>query len=72
MREIDGLKINGIEERSEFGFLTIFEHFGYLEIGRNFKEPHIPIWVLCKEYHYSVIFGCYNNVLLDSGQLSKN
>jgi hypothetical protein len=55
--------LHGIPERSEIGFLTIFEHFKYLEVGEYLKSPRYPIWVLCKEYHYSVIFGMSNSVI---------
>ncbi|CAD8167646.1 unnamed protein product [Paramecium pentaurelia] len=71
-KQIDELKIKGIEERSEIGFLTIFEHFQYLEVGKNLKEPLLPIWVICKEYHYSVIFGCNNDVIQDKTYLKNN
>ncbi|CAD8084678.1 unnamed protein product [Paramecium primaurelia] len=71
-KQIDELKIKGIEERSEIGFLTIFEHFQYLEVGKNLKEPLLPIWVICKEYHYSVIFGCNNDVIQDKPYLKNN
>jgi ubiquitin carboxyl-terminal hydrolase MINDY-3/4 len=26
-------------------------------VGENYKTPFLPIWVICKEYHYSVIFS---------------
>ncbi|CAK85992.1 unnamed protein product (macronuclear) [Paramecium tetraurelia] len=71
-KQIDDMKIKGIEERSEIGFLTIFEHFQYLEVGKNLKEPLLPIWVICKEYHYSVIFGCNNDVIQDKPYLKNN
>ena len=51
------MKLGGICSRSEFGFLTIFEHYKYLEVGNNYKTPIFPLWVICKEYHYSVIFA---------------
>ncbi|CAD8166019.1 unnamed protein product [Paramecium octaurelia] len=71
-KQIDDMKLKGIEERSEIGFLTIFEHFQYLEVGKNLKEPLLPIWVICKEYHYSVIFGCNNDVIQDKPYLKNN
>ncbi|CAD8098340.1 unnamed protein product [Paramecium sonneborni] len=71
-KQIEDLKIKGVEQRSEIGFLTIFEHFQYLEVGKNLKEPLLPIWVICKEYHYSVIFGCNNDVIQDKPYLKKN
>lgn len=37
-----------------------------MQVGENLKTPYYPIWVICKEFHYSVIFGkdsrCNENV----------
>ena len=49
--------MGGIESKSEFGFLTIFEFYKYVECGENLKNPVFPVWVICKEYHYSVLFA---------------
>lgn len=58
MKSIDeNVKLKGVSERSEFGFLTVFEHLKYLEVGKNLKFPLLPIWILCKEFHYSVLFA---------------
>ena len=38
------------------GMLTLFEHYGHVRVGRRFKEPEYPVWVLCSESHYSVLF----------------
>ncbi|KAL4476827.1 hypothetical protein ABPG72_010664 [Tetrahymena utriculariae] len=55
---LDGdYKLKGIDKRSQFGFLTIFEHLKYIEVGSYLKTPLFPIWIICKEYHYSVIFA---------------
>lgn len=32
-QDMDGMKLKGVLQRSEFGFLTIFEHFKYLIVG---------------------------------------
>ncbi|EGR33827.1 UPF0526 protein, putative [Ichthyophthirius multifiliis] len=53
----DELRLRGIDQKSQFGFLTIFEHLQYIEVGEYLKKPVFPIWVICKEYHYSVIFA---------------
>ncbi len=49
--------LKGVEERCEFGFLSIFEHFKYITVGENYKKPIFPMWIVCKEYHYTVIWG---------------
>lgn len=28
-----------------------------MEVGNHLKTPYFPIWVICKEFHYSVIFA---------------
>lgn len=54
---LDDLILKGVKERSEFGFLTIFEHYKYMQVGDNLKTPYFPIWVICKEFHYTVLFA---------------
>jgi len=56
-KNLDDMILKGVKERQEFGFLTIFEHYKYLEVGSNLKTPFLPIWVICKEYHYSILFA---------------
>lgn len=63
---LDGFICKGVIERSEIGFLTIFEHFKYYTVGQNLKTPYLPIWVICKEFHYTVLFAkdsrCNENI----------
>ncbi|KAG1661559.1 putative ubiquitin carboxyl-terminal hydrolase MINDY-4 [Nymphon striatum] len=49
--------LKGIFNRSEIGFLSLFEHYNSCEVGSYFKSPIYPIWVVCSESHFSVIFG---------------
>ena len=58
--------LHGIVDRSEIGFLTIFEHYKYMEVGSYMKSPYYPIWIVCKEYHYSVIFCNQSSALMKS------
>jgi len=53
----DGFVLKGIEKQSDVGFLTFFEAFGYFSVGKNLKQPRVPIWIVCSESHYSVIFS---------------
>ena len=53
----DGMVLKGIPSKSEIGFLTFFEHFGYFEVGDNMKRPLLPIWIVCSESHYSILFS---------------
>jgi len=46
--------------------LTFFEAFGYFSVGQNLKTPKLPIWIVCSESHYSVLFS------VDSNHVSSN
>ena len=43
--------------QNDIGFLTLFEAFGNVSVGDNYKMPSCPIWVVCSESHYSVLFS---------------
>ncbi|CAH3189570.1 unnamed protein product, partial [Porites lobata] len=40
------------------------------EVGVNYKTPNYPIWVICSESHFSVLFSIDRN-LLDDWRLEK-
>ena len=50
--------------------MSHLEHLGLVLVGNNFKQPFLPIWVVIKEYHYSVVFSNEMNDVLDD-QLEK-
>ena len=52
-----GTILKGIQRRSDIGFLTFFEHHGYFTVGEHLKRPQVPIWIVCSESHYSVLFS---------------
>ena len=54
----DDLVLKGIQKRSEIGFLTFYEHYGHFEVGEYLKKPILPIWIVCSESHYSILFSC--------------
>ena len=54
----DDLTLKGIHKRSEIGFLTFYEHYGHFEVGDYLKKPVLPIWIVCSESHYSILFSC--------------
>ena len=60
----EGLVLKGIQKKSDVGFLTLFEHYGYFQVGANLKRPHLPIWVVCSESHYSILFSTDINLVL--------
>ena len=53
----DNFILKGINRQSEIGFLTLFEAYGYFQVGNFLKNPLMPIWIICSESHYSVIFS---------------
>lgn len=53
----DNFILKGIPKPSEIGFLTFFEHYGYFQVGQNLKNPAVPVWIICSESHYSVMFS---------------
>lgn len=65
-KDCGGINLKGVDKRSEFGFLTIFEHYKYFNVEHNYKCPLYPIWVICKEYHYSIVFGKEEAIIHDS------
>lgn len=43
--------------RSSIGFFSLFEHYGSCQVGDHYKTPVYPVWVVCSESHFSVLFG---------------
>lgn len=35
----------------------------YHQVGAHMKTPHCPIWVVCSESHFSVLFGLQRELL---------
>jgi len=66
----DDLTLKGIHRKSEIGFLTFYEHFGHFQVGENLKTPVLPIWIVCSESHYSILFS--TNIGLASTQITPN
>ena len=53
----DGFILQGVHKQSDVGFLTFFEAFGYFQVGEYLKSPRVPIWIVCSESHYSILFS---------------
>ena len=53
----DGFILKGVHKQAEIGFLTLFEAYGYFEVGSYLKNPVLPIWIVCSESHFSVLFS---------------
>nr|XP_048296355.1 probable ubiquitin carboxyl-terminal hydrolase MINDY-4 isoform X2 [Myodes glareolus] len=57
--------LRGIEARSDIGFLSLFEHYNVCQVGCFLKTPRFPIWVVCSESHFSVLFSLQPELLSD-------
>uniref|UniRef100_A0A452T4R8 Ubiquitin carboxyl-terminal hydrolase MINDY n=1 Tax=Ursus maritimus TaxID=29073 RepID=A0A452T4R8_URSMA len=57
--------LKGITARSDIGFLSLFEHYNVCQVGCFLKTPRFPIWVVCSESHFSVLFGLQPELLRD-------
>jgi len=53
----DVMILGGVKEQSNIGQLTLFEVYGSVEVGSFLKSPKHPIWVVCSESHFSVLFS---------------
>ncbi|CAK7307242.1 Probable ubiquitin carboxyl-terminal hydrolase MINDY-4 [Vulpes lagopus] len=57
--------LKGIAARSDIGFLSLFEHYNVCQVGCFLKTPRFPIWVVCSESHFSVLFSLQLELLRD-------
>uniref|UniRef100_A0A8P0SYN7 Ubiquitin carboxyl-terminal hydrolase MINDY n=1 Tax=Canis lupus familiaris TaxID=9615 RepID=A0A8P0SYN7_CANLF len=57
--------LKGIAARSDIGFLSLFEHYNVCQVGCFLKTPKFPIWVVCSESHFSVLFSLQLELLRD-------
>ncbi|XP_028406013.1 probable ubiquitin carboxyl-terminal hydrolase MINDY-4 isoform X2 [Dendronephthya gigantea] len=55
--------LKGIDKQSDIGLLSLFEHYKSCLVGSNLKNPKYPIWVVCSESHFSVIFSTKRNLV---------
>ncbi|KAJ3270894.1 hypothetical protein HDV01_007365 [Terramyces sp. JEL0728] len=55
--DLGGQLFKGISDKCEVGQLSLFEYYENLKIGKNAKEPHHPIFVICSESHYTCMFA---------------
>ncbi|XP_065897128.1 probable ubiquitin carboxyl-terminal hydrolase MINDY-4 isoform X2 [Dysidea avara] len=53
----DSMQLKGLDCQSEIGFLSLFEYYKSCTVGVNYKQPRYPIWVVCSESHFSVLFN---------------
>ena len=53
----DALHCRGLRERSSVGYLSYLESLRYLQVGRLYKVPVDPVWVVGSETHFTVLFS---------------
>nr|XP_056713115.1 probable ubiquitin carboxyl-terminal hydrolase MINDY-4 [Euleptes europaea] len=57
--------LKGISGRSDLGLLSLFEHYDVCQVGCYLKTPKFPIWLVCSESHFSVLFSMRKDLLGD-------
>nr|XP_028605534.1 probable ubiquitin carboxyl-terminal hydrolase MINDY-4 isoform X1 [Podarcis muralis] len=57
--------LKGVSARSDIGVLSLFEHYNICQVGCYLKTPKFPIWVVCSESHFSVLFCLRKDLLAD-------
>ena len=58
VKVLDGeMSLGGIESRADAGLLTLYEHYKSLEVGKHYKCPKYPIWLIHSESHFSIAFA---------------
>jgi len=66
-----GFILKGIHKQSDVGFLTLFEHYEAMVVGSNLKKPRVPIWIICSESHYSIMFSTDYSILTKASSQRK-
>jgi len=56
-KDLDGVSLRGVPRRGRVGLLTLYDWYQNFEVGQRLKDPEEPIWVVCSESHYSVLFS---------------
>ncbi|XP_065074961.1 ubiquitin carboxyl-terminal hydrolase MINDY-3 homolog [Ochlerotatus camptorhynchus] len=56
-QDVGGLKLKGITQQSDIGFITLMEQLQYCTVGFFYKNPKNPVWVMGSETHLTVLFS---------------
>ncbi|KAA6429131.1 MAG: hypothetical protein FRX49_00527 [Trebouxia sp. A1-2] len=70
-RDVAGKMCQGVQQRSRLGFLSLFEWFGYTQVGSHLKDPALPIWVVCSESHFTILYRLLSHDRHASGTASS-
>ncbi|KAM9761743.1 putative ubiquitin carboxyl-terminal hydrolase MINDY-4 isoform 2-T2 [Menidia menidia] len=63
--------LKGIKGHSDVGLLSLFEHYNICKVGAFLKTPSYPIWVVCSESHFSVLFGLQRELLTSEDKATE-
>lgn len=69
--EVDAKVLKGISKPSSIGYLSLFEHYDSLKVGENLKCPTYPIFVVCSESHYTVLFGLETSIVQNNRRVAS-
>ncbi|KAJ3292146.1 hypothetical protein HDU79_001717 [Rhizoclosmatium sp. JEL0117] len=63
--------LKGMKKTCQFGYLSLFEHYGSLKVGDYYKTPTLPIYVICSESHFTVLFCLDKDILFKTGHHTR-
>ncbi|KAM4547704.1 putative ubiquitin carboxyl-terminal hydrolase MINDY-4 isoform 1-T1 [Odontesthes bonariensis] len=63
--------LKGIKGHCDVGLLSLFEHYNICKVGAFLKTPSYPIWVVCSESHFSVLFGLQRELLTNEEKVTE-
>ena len=68
--KLDGSTLlKGVPGQSNIGMLSLFEHYDSCKIGKYYKYPKYPLWVVCSESHFTVLFSLDMEVAIENSTL---
>ena len=53
----DHTLLKGVSSQSEVGLLSLFEHYKSCQVGSHLKSPVFPLWLVCSESHFTVLWS---------------
>uniref|UniRef100_A0A182QYT7 Ubiquitin carboxyl-terminal hydrolase MINDY n=1 Tax=Anopheles farauti TaxID=69004 RepID=A0A182QYT7_9DIPT len=56
-QDVGGMKLKGINQQSDVGFITVMEQLQYCTVGFFYKNPKNPVWVMGSDTHLTVLFS---------------
>ena len=59
--------LKGIQRQSDIGLLSLFEHYHSIVVGSFLKAPVYPIWLVCAESHFTVLFATQKGTISNRG-----